>query len=42
MYDGSFLLKHTAEEKKKKRMKTGRKELLNGTVNWFLALLQHK
>jgi hypothetical protein len=41
MYDGSFLLKHTAEGKKRK--KTGRKELLyNGTVNWFLALLQHK
>jgi hypothetical protein len=42
MYDSSFLLKHIAEEKKK-RMKTGRKELpYNGTVNRFLALLQHK
>jgi len=41
MYDGSFLLKHIAEGEK--RMKTGRKELLyNGTVNQFLALLQHK
>jgi len=40
MYDGTFLLKHIAEGKKKNE---NRKELLyNGTVNQFLALLQHK